>query len=76
MVLAPHSLRAASRLSRPLHCPRHPPLGHQLCIDDGVLLLEGDLVTVCSSVVKLGYVVGATLDGRGRGRRRGGEGGE
>ena len=53
----------------PLHSPGHPPLGHQLGIDDDVALLEGDLITVRSSVVKLGYVVGATLD------RRGGEGG-
>ena len=61
----------------PLHCPGHPPLGHHLSIDDGVALLEGDLVTVCSSVVKLGYIVGATLNGKGRGgERRGGGGGE
>ena len=35
------------------------------------------LLAVCSSVVKLGYVVGSTLDGRGgqgRGRGRKGEG--
>ena len=61
----------------PLHSPGHPPLGHHLSIDDGVALLEGDLVTVCSSVVKLGYVVGATLNGRGKGGgERGGEEGE
>ena len=57
-------------MSCPLHRPSHPPLVHQLGIDDDVPLLEGDLVTVCSSVVKLGYVVGATLNGRGRGGGR------
>ena len=58
----------------PLHCPGHPPLGHLLGIDDDAPLLEGDLITVHSSVVKLGYVLGATLDGRGEGKKWGGVG--
>ena len=57
----------------PLHCPGHPPHGHQLDIDDDVALLEGYFVTVCSSVVKLGYIVEATLDGNGRGGQGRGE---
>ena len=58
----------------PLHCPGHPLLGHLLGIDDDAPLLEADLITVHSSVVKLGYVLGAMLDGRGEGKKWGGVG--
>ena len=60
--------RQHPRLPCPLHRPVHPPLTHCLGIDDGVALSEGDLVSVHSSVAKLGYVVGVILDRRRKGQ--------
>ena len=64
--------RQHPRLPCPLHRPGHPPLARKLGIDDGVPLLEGDLVTVRSSVVIQSYVVGVMLDEKSVGAGRGG----